>query len=96
MIMSDLERMTVTLTPEMAALIRGAVGEGDYASSSEVVREALRDWRVKRIEQERALTEMRGFIAAGMEDQKKGRIGDFDAESIKAAGRQRLQRGDSA
>ena len=46
--MSEIERPTITLPADMAALVRGAVNEGDDASSSEVVREALRDWRTKR------------------------------------------------
>ena len=40
--MAKIERLTITLPAEMTVLVRGAVDEGDYASSSEVVREALR------------------------------------------------------
>ena len=46
--MSTIERITVTLTAEMAKAVRGAVQAGEYASSSEIFREALRDWRHKR------------------------------------------------
>ena len=46
--MAEIERLTVTLAHDMAAVARGAVETGDYASSSEVVREALRDWKRKR------------------------------------------------
>jgi len=42
--MGDIERLTITLPAEMAELVKGAVDDGDYASSSEVIREALRDW----------------------------------------------------
>ncbi|MFU7529180.1 ribbon-helix-helix domain-containing protein [Qipengyuania sp. ASV99] len=49
--MSKLERITVTMPAEMAAKLRAAVERGDYATTSEVVREALRDWSD---EQERA------------------------------------------
>jgi putative addiction module CopG family antidote len=38
----------ITLPSDMAAVVRGAVAGGDYASTSEVVREALRDWKMKR------------------------------------------------
>jgi putative addiction module CopG family antidote len=31
----------------MAAFVRGTVQDGNYSSVSEVVREALRDWRMK-------------------------------------------------
>ena len=46
--MSDnrsIERMTVTVTPEIAVAMQAALAEGAYASSSEIVREALRDWQ---------------------------------------------------
>lgn len=33
---------------DMAALIKAAVDTGDYASTSEVVRDALRQWKMKR------------------------------------------------
>jgi antitoxin ParD1/3/4 len=42
--MSKLERITVTMPSEMAAKLRAAVERGEYATTSEVVREALRDW----------------------------------------------------
>jgi len=45
--MSKLEKLSISLTPELASLVRSAVTEGDYASSSEVIREALRDWKIK-------------------------------------------------
>jgi len=46
--MSEIERMTITMPAEMAAVVRSAVEAGDYASTSEVVRAALRDWKTKR------------------------------------------------
>ncbi|MDE2597638.1 MAG: type II toxin-antitoxin system ParD family antitoxin [Sphingomonadales bacterium] len=42
--MSKLERITVTMPEEMAARLRAAVDSGAYATTSEIVREALRDW----------------------------------------------------
>ncbi len=42
--MGKLERITVTMPEEMAAKLRAAVDAGEYATTSEVVREALRDW----------------------------------------------------
>jgi predicted nucleotidyltransferase len=46
--MSKVEKVSIALTSDMAATVRGAVASGEYASSSEVVREALREWRHKR------------------------------------------------
>ncbi|MBN3779324.1 ribbon-helix-helix protein, CopG family [Burkholderia sp. Ac-20345] len=36
------------MRPEMTAAIRQAVEDGEYASTSEVVREALREWKARR------------------------------------------------
>ena len=53
--MANVEKVSVALTPEMAAMMREVVGTGEYASASEVMREALRDWRTRRAERERAI-----------------------------------------
>lgn len=42
--MGKLERITVTMPEEMVARLRAAVERGEYATTSEVVREALRGW----------------------------------------------------
>jgi antitoxin ParD1/3/4 len=61
MIMAKLERITVTMPEEMAAKMRAAVDSGEYATTSEIVREALRDWnelqerRLGKLERLRAL-----------------------------------------
>ncbi|MBK8766314.1 MAG: type II toxin-antitoxin system ParD family antitoxin [Burkholderiaceae bacterium] len=40
--MASAEKISIALPPEMVALLRQAVDTGEYASSSEVVRDALR------------------------------------------------------
>ena len=94
--MSNVERLTVTLTAEMAEDVRGAVEAGDYASSSEVVREALREWRDKRTARDLALEKMRKVIAVGLRDVAEGRVSDFDAEEIKRGGRELLAKRDAS
>lgn len=46
--MPSIEKISIALPPEMVSLVRDAVETGEYASSSEVIREALRDWSHKR------------------------------------------------
>lgn len=46
--MQNLETLTVGLTPQMAADVRRAVEDGEYASAGEVVRDALRVWSAAR------------------------------------------------
>jgi len=43
------EKISVSVTDEHARLLHEAVNSGDYASSSEVVREALREWKTRRL-----------------------------------------------
>jgi antitoxin ParD1/3/4 len=39
------ERITITLPPDMLALIKKEVSSGSYGSTSEVIREAMRLWQ---------------------------------------------------
>jgi len=43
------EKISVSVTDEHAHLLREAVASGDYASSSEVIRESLREWKARRL-----------------------------------------------
>jgi antitoxin ParD1/3/4 len=88
--MSEIERMTITLPSDMAAVVKGAVDGGDYASSSEVVREALRDWKMKRALQLQELAALKADIDKGLTDLAEGRVKDFDADRIIARGRKLL------
>ncbi len=88
--MSNVERMTITLTTEMARAVKGAVATGEYASSSEIMREALRHWRRQRELQAQELEALRADVQAGIRDIEEGRVHDFDAERIVQKGRQRL------
>lgn len=88
--MSEIERLTITLPPEMAAVVKQAVATGDYASTSEVVRAALRDWKLKRALQIEELAALKADIETGLADVAAGRVQDFDAERIIARGRKLL------
>ena len=46
--MPAVERMTITMPAELAETLRQTVAGGEYASTSEVVREALREWTRRR------------------------------------------------
>ena len=46
--MSSIEKVSIALPSDMLAMVKQAVEGGDYASSSEVVREALREWKARR------------------------------------------------
>ena len=88
--MAAIERLTITLPTDMAGMVKGAVKGGDYASTSEVIREALRDWKMKRELQRRRLAELKAEIDRGMADVTEGRLTEFDAGRIAAQGRRLL------
>ena len=46
--MSNAQKVSVALTPEFVALLKEAVETGEYTSTSEVIRDALREWKLRR------------------------------------------------
>ena len=85
--MPNVEKISGALTPEMAALVRDAVKSGEYASSSEIIREALRDWKYKRLLQSQNLDEIHRLWQEGI-NSGAGKFADIEA--IKLEARKRL------
>ena len=85
-----LERMTITMPSEMASIVRAVVDSGDYATVSEVIHEAVRDWRAKRVSQQQELRALKNDIQKGLADLEAGRLEDFDVDRITAQGRKLL------
>ncbi|MBB1499752.1 type II toxin-antitoxin system ParD family antitoxin [Paracoccus sp. MC1862] len=65
--MPAVERMTITMPTELAETLRQTVAGGEYASTSEVVREALRDWTRRRDAERQDLEALRAAIRAGLD-----------------------------
>jgi antitoxin ParD1/3/4 len=65
--MAKVEKLSVALTPEMVAEVRAAVEGGDYGSVSEVVRDALRDWRLRRKIETLETEELRRLVQEGID-----------------------------
>jgi antitoxin ParD1/3/4 len=86
--MSHVEKMSIALTPELAAAVRAAVANGEYVSSSEVVREALRAWQLRRTLHQKELEELRYLWQEGMAS-GPGTLADMPA--IKAEARRRFE-----
>mgnify|MGYP001068475144 CR=1 FL=1 len=80
--MSELERLTITLTPELADTIKAAVNEGDYASASEVIREALRDWKTRRELRHEELAALKADIDQALNEVAAGQLNEFNAKRI--------------
>jgi antitoxin ParD1/3/4 len=88
--MAEIERLTITLPADMAAAVKGAVADGDYASASEVIRAALRDWKMKRALQQQELAALKADIDKGFADLAAGRVKEFAPKAIIARGRRLL------
>jgi antitoxin ParD1/3/4 len=88
--MSNIERMTITMPADMAAIVKAAVDAGDYASTSEVVRDALREWKMKRAIQLQEIASLKADIDKGLADVAAGRVKDFDTKKIVERGRKLL------
>ena len=70
--MSTAEKISIELPQEMVATIRGAVATGEYASSSEVVRDALRAWTHKRSLRQQGVAELRQLWQDALSDKTPG------------------------
>jgi antitoxin ParD1/3/4 len=84
--MPNTEKISITLTPELAAMVSEAVATGNYTSSSEVIREALRDWHTKQMVRLQQLQEIRRLWNEGIQS-GPGRFRDVE-ELIQEAERQ--------
>lgn len=71
-LMPTIEKLSVALPSEMAALVRRAVDLGEYSSNSEVIRDALRDWTHKRNLREQGLAGLRKKWLEAVADNSEG------------------------
>ncbi len=82
--MSNVQKVSVALTPEFMALLKEAVETGEYTSASEVIRDALRHWKERRTHQD--TEELRDLWRDGIES-GPGRFKSID--TIKKEARRR-------
>jgi antitoxin ParD1/3/4 len=85
--MPGIEKVSIALSPEMVAMLKGAVASGQYASASEVVREALREWQLRKPLREAEIERLRKAWQEGIES---GPSHPLDMNEIKRRGRERL------
>lgn len=63
--MSNVSKVSIAVTPQQAELLWNAVESGAYASSSEIVREAMRDWSAKWATRKNDIQHLRELWAQG-------------------------------
>ena len=86
--MAEIERLSIALPAPMADAVRRAVEAGEYASTSEVIRDALRLWESRRHLRERDLEVLRQRWDEG---KASGRAGPLDIKRVIAEERAKLK-----
>jgi antitoxin ParD1/3/4 len=66
--MQTAEKISITVTREMLRVIRETVEAGEYASTSEVVRDAMRAWQRERQEHSVRLNTIRARVRRSLDD----------------------------
>lgn len=74
--------MTISLSPQQAARIQQAVETGDYASNSEVLRDALRLWEQREEIRGLEIAKLKRAYAEGM---ASGAAREVDADDLLAS-----------
>ena len=79
---TTIDKISIAMPAEMVATIRSAVATGEYASSSEVVRDALRDWTHKRSLRQQGVAELRSLWEEALNDKAAGVSADDVLERL--------------
>jgi antitoxin ParD1/3/4 len=85
--MSKIEKISIALTVDMLACVNEAVDSGRYATVSEVVRDALRDWQDHQVRRKYFLADITRLIEQG---EASGVQPWEGVEAIKSEGRRLL------
>jgi antitoxin ParD1/3/4 len=84
---SNVEKISVALTSEQLDVLRSAVDSGEYATTSEIVREAVRDWQAKRELRQADIARLRQLWDAG---KASGPAKALDLAAVRRDARRRL------
>src|SRR3981081_4509714 len=85
--MADIEKVSVALTREPLAALKPAVATGEYATTSEIVREAIRDWQFKHELRQEDVRRLRQLWDAG---KASGPAKRLDWRKLRREAQQRL------
>jgi antitoxin ParD1/3/4 len=84
--MSNVQKISVSLPKEMMTIMKDVVATGAYASTSEIVRDALRDWQEKQVERDIVIKKYRKMVDDALES---GSLLDYSMDDIVQRGRER-------
>src|SRR5258707_9577248 len=77
--MATVEKVSVALTNEQVSALKAAVDAGEYATTSEIVREAVRDRQSKRELRQEDIKRLRQMWDAGI---ASGSAGELDMKKL--------------
>jgi len=86
--MPNVEKMSLALTAQQAAMMREAVSTGAYATTSEIVREAMRDWEAKWVARNEEIRRLRALWDEG---KASGPAEPLDFEKLRKEARAKLR-----
>ncbi|TXM66532.1 ribbon-helix-helix protein, CopG family [Methylobacterium sp. WL120] len=78
--MQPAEKISITMTPEHLRAVRESVAAGEYASTSEVLRDAVRLWQRQRLEDAERLNVIRARVRRSLDDPRP----DLTGEDVQA------------
>ncbi len=88
--MPDVRKISIALTGEQIGALKAAVETGEYATTSEIVREAIRDWQFKR---ELRLEDLRRLRQLWDQGKNSGVATAVNFDNARREARQRLANG---
>lgn len=77
--MQNAEKVSVTMTPDMMRAIRESVESGEFATTSEAMRDAVRVWQRQRLEYAERMEALRGRVRRSVADPRPS-LGADEAE----------------
>ena len=86
--MGDVQKVSVALTSEQLAALKAVVAAGEYATTSEIVREAVRDWQHKRLLRQEEIRRLGQLCDEGV---ASGDAGPVDFALLRSEARKRLE-----
>src|SRR6266851_5468880 len=92
--LQNAEKISITMPPDMLRAIRESVEAGEYASTSEALRDAVRVWQRQRMEDAERLTAIRTRVRRSLDDPRPSipldeafdRIEKLHADAMKVRG----------
>ena len=86
--MASVEKLSVALTNEQVSALKATVDAGEYATTSEIVREAVRDWQLKRELRQEDIKRLRQMWDEGV---ASGSAGKQNMKKLRKEARERLE-----